>query len=149
MNPRSAATIESLSAWYDNKLSSLSSLTAAHAGDASAGESHISATRDVWAGVASAISTLEKSIKGPYALGDQISLADIHLIAWLARVITVASGLPGANPKGEGEEIDNLEKALRHSVLGSHPTAGAGVGPKVSRPSQQDWKLDAIPKIHS
>ncbi|KAJ9108762.1 hypothetical protein QFC21_000082 [Naganishia friedmannii] len=35
---------------------------------------------------------LEQEIKGPYALGDQVSLADLHIISWLARLVQIANG---------------------------------------------------------
>ncbi|KAK0478380.1 hypothetical protein IW261DRAFT_225543 [Armillaria novae-zelandiae] len=35
---------------------------------------------------------LEKDIIGPFALGDQLSIADIHLSAWLARIAKLAGG---------------------------------------------------------
>ncbi|KAK0506204.1 hypothetical protein EDD18DRAFT_22396 [Armillaria luteobubalina] len=35
---------------------------------------------------------LEKDIIGPFALGDQLSIADIHLSAWLARIVKLAGG---------------------------------------------------------
>jgi len=40
------------------------------------------------------LTELNKEIVGPYALGDQLSLADIHLIVWLARVAKLTGGLP-------------------------------------------------------
>jgi len=40
------------------------------------------------------LTELNKEIVGPYALGDQLSLADIHLIVWLARVVKLTGGLP-------------------------------------------------------
>ncbi|KAJ9125120.1 hypothetical protein QFC22_000074 [Naganishia vaughanmartiniae] len=38
------------------------------------------------------LNKLEQEIKGPYALGDQVSLADLHIISWLARLIQIANG---------------------------------------------------------
>lgn len=40
------------------------------------------------------LTDLNKEIVGPYALGDQISLADIHLAVWLARIAKLTGGLP-------------------------------------------------------
>jgi len=45
-------------------------------------------------------------IAGPYALGDQLSLADLHLMAWLARIVSIAGG------KKEKEGIDKLEDKI-------------------------------------
>nr|XP_019009356.1 uncharacterized protein I206_06005 [Kwoniella pini CBS 10737]OCF48137.1 hypothetical protein I206_06005 [Kwoniella pini CBS 10737] len=44
-----------------------------------------------------AFSRLEGLIKGPFALGDQISLADLHAISWLTRLVTIAGGPPDAS----------------------------------------------------
>jgi len=35
---------------------------------------------------------LEKLIAGPYTLGDQLSIPDLHLISWIAHVVHVAGG---------------------------------------------------------
>ncbi|KAH7916450.1 hypothetical protein BJ138DRAFT_1075366 [Hygrophoropsis aurantiaca] len=36
--------------------------------------------------------TLNKDIIGPYALGDQISIADLHLSAWLTHIVKLSGG---------------------------------------------------------
>jgi len=41
---------------------------------------------------------LSKEIRGPFVLGDQFSISDVHLIAWLARVLH----LSGATAKDDG-----------------------------------------------
>ncbi|KAJ9097380.1 hypothetical protein QFC19_006850 [Naganishia cerealis] len=38
------------------------------------------------------LNKLEREIKGPYALGDHVSLADLHIISWLARLVQIAEG---------------------------------------------------------
>jgi glutathione S-transferase len=45
-----------------------------------------------------ALQALSKEIVGPYVLGDQVSVADMHLAAWIARV----GALVGANPTDTG-----------------------------------------------
>ncbi|KAG7450542.1 uncharacterized protein BT62DRAFT_927819 [Guyanagaster necrorhizus] len=35
---------------------------------------------------------LEKDVIGPFALGDQLSIADMHLSSWLARIVKLAGG---------------------------------------------------------
>ncbi|AAW43687.2 expressed protein [Cryptococcus deneoformans JEC21] len=37
---------------------------------------------------------LEEMIEEPYFLGDQISLADLHVITWLTRLVSIADGSP-------------------------------------------------------
>ncbi|WVN86820.1 uncharacterized protein L203_101993 [Cryptococcus depauperatus CBS 7841] len=40
---------------------------------------------------------LEEMIEGPFTMGDQLSLADLHAISWLARIISIAGGKPVAD----------------------------------------------------
>ncbi|RSH93308.1 hypothetical protein EHS25_007662 [Saitozyma podzolica] len=73
------------------------------------------ASKKAWnEGVPDTLSKLEDSIKGLYALGDQVSLADLHVIAWMARLISLAGG--GPTPGG----VDKLQAK-----------AGGTIGPKV------------------
>ncbi|WWC92799.1 uncharacterized protein L201_007758 [Kwoniella dendrophila CBS 6074] len=69
-----------------------------------------------------AFAKLETLFKGPYALGDQVSLADLHSISWLTRLVSIAGGAPDATG------IDSL---LPH--LG-----GYKFGPKV-RKFWEEW----------
>ncbi|WWD04596.1 hypothetical protein V865_002667 [Kwoniella europaea PYCC6329] len=43
-----------------------------------------------------AFKKLESLFKGPFALGDQVSLADLHTISWLTRLVSIAGGEPDA-----------------------------------------------------
>ncbi|KAH9919087.1 uncharacterized protein B0H18DRAFT_1029102 [Fomitopsis serialis] len=47
---------------------------------------------DAWASVRDVLTQLNRELIGPYALGDQLSLADLHLAAWLARLVSLAGG---------------------------------------------------------
>lgn len=71
------------------------------------------------------LDTLEAKLTGPYALGDQVCLADVHLMAWFARIFAVASGLPGA----PADEVKALNEALAYKGLEKNTV----LGPKVSR----------------
>ncbi|WWD20307.1 hypothetical protein CI109_104783 [Kwoniella shandongensis] len=59
-----------------------------------------------------AFSKLESTIKGPYALGDQVSLADLHAISWLTRLVSIAGGKPDASG------LDTLEPYVGKDTLG-------------------------------
>lgn len=135
-NPRAAATAESLKKWYANKLESEALLVQAYLqGSPDAAQTLFQATKAAWSAAADTVHTLENSIKGPFALGDQISLADLHIIPWLARVSAVASSLPEA---GGASGIDALDNVLKAPHLAGHSTAPNGVGPKVQNaPSSQ------------
>lgn len=59
-----------------------------------------------------AFEKLEGLVAGPFTLGDQISLADLHLISWLTRLITVAGG------KATTEGLDKLEAQVGSKKFG-------------------------------
>nr|XP_018260308.1 uncharacterized protein I303_07226 [Kwoniella dejecticola CBS 10117]OBR82466.1 hypothetical protein I303_07226 [Kwoniella dejecticola CBS 10117] len=69
-----------------------------------------------------AFSRLESLFKGPFALGDQVSLADLHAISWLTRLVSIAGGSPNASG------IDSLTPHL----------GGYKFGPKV-RDFWNEW----------
>ncbi|KAF8328091.1 uncharacterized protein EI90DRAFT_2926466 [Cantharellus anzutake] len=71
-------------------------------------------TRAAWAThLPSILDELNSKIIGPLALGDQISLADLHLMAWLARAVS-ASG--GSNDKEGNDAISKGEEAKEWKV---------------------------------
>jgi len=39
---------------------------------------------------------IEEGLKGPFVLGDHVSLADLHVIAWLHRIVNISGGAPDA-----------------------------------------------------
>ncbi|EIN13777.1 hypothetical protein PUNSTDRAFT_79578 [Punctularia strigosozonata HHB-11173 SS5] len=51
--------------------------------------------KKVWDGVKAPLVALNKEIIGPYVLGDQLSLADLHLAAWLSRVLQLVGSSVG------------------------------------------------------
>ncbi|KAL1951884.1 hypothetical protein VTO73DRAFT_1033 [Trametes versicolor] len=51
-----------------------------------------------WNGLKDVLNTLHQELIGPYALGDQLSIADLHIAAWLARIAFLA----GANASDDG-----------------------------------------------
>ncbi|KAK6908456.1 hypothetical protein I203_102457 [Kwoniella mangroviensis CBS 8507] len=69
-----------------------------------------------------AFQKLESLFKGPFALGDQISLADLHTVSWITRLISIAGGEPDATG------IDSLIPHL----------GGYRFGPKV-RKFWEEW----------
>ncbi|SPO32777.1 uncharacterized protein UTRI_05718_B [Ustilago trichophora] len=93
-NPKSSAVQENLKKWYTDKIDSQSLLTRAYvSGDAEAVQQLVQLTNATWKNVAETLVKLETKVQGPFALGDQISLADLHVIPWLARIAAIASGL--------------------------------------------------------
>ncbi|KAF8227425.1 hypothetical protein L208DRAFT_1424732 [Tricholoma matsutake] len=52
-----------------------------------------SVSRDAWeVALSNTLTKLSREIVGPYALGDQFSVADLHLAAWTARLVKLAGG---------------------------------------------------------
>lgn len=49
-------------------------------------------SKAAWFALRQALLQLNQEIIGPYVLGDQLSLADLHLAAWLARLVKLSGG---------------------------------------------------------
>lgn len=97
-NPKSSAVHENLKKWYADKIESQSLLTRVYVhADADAAQQLIQLTNASWSAVAETLAKLEAKVQTPFALGDQISLADLHVIPWLARLAAVATGSSDAN----------------------------------------------------
>ncbi|ORX37725.1 hypothetical protein BD324DRAFT_623016 [Kockovaella imperatae] len=74
------------------------------------------ASAKIWnTGIPDCLDRLEGLIQddGPFTMGDQVSLADLHVISWLSRVVALA-----ANSK-PALEIDALEKVLGGRKIGN------------------------------
>jgi len=68
--------------------------------------------KSAWGGLGDVLMQLHKEIIGPFALGDQLSLADLHLAAWLARIAKLA----GAAASDDG---DTVTKKLEAHIGGA------------------------------
>ncbi|KAI0651902.1 hypothetical protein C8Q79DRAFT_1005154 [Trametes meyenii] len=64
-------------------------------------EEYLQSAVSEWAGLKEVLDTLNKEVIGPYTLGDQLSIADLHLAAWLARI----GFLAGANATEDGNTV--------------------------------------------
>lgn len=120
-NPKSTAVHENLKKWYANKLASQTIPTTAYLqNDPTAKAELFQLTNQAWSNVAKLLAELEGKVQGPFALGDQISLADLHLIPWLAGVGLVADAIAGSTGGDVVHAID--------TVLAKH---AGHVGPKL------------------
>ncbi|TFK57100.1 hypothetical protein OE88DRAFT_1670814 [Heliocybe sulcata] len=73
-------------------------------------EEYFNTAKLVWeTNLRNVLTRLSKEMIGPHALGDQLSLADLHLGAWLARLVTLAGG--DISDKGD-VAIGKLEKHI-------------------------------------
>ncbi|KAI8995674.1 hypothetical protein BD414DRAFT_527757 [Trametes punicea] len=64
-------------------------------------EEYLQSARAAWDRLKDVLLTLHKDIIGPYSLGDQLSIADLHLAAWLARIASLA----GAEASEDGNTV--------------------------------------------
>ena len=108
-------------------------------------EAFLALSRQQWSQVVDVLSAIEKGVTGPYALGDQVCLADLHLTAWLARLMAVAS-----QAEGKEDEVAALEKALQHECLRDNAFASRGLSDKVRHYEGQHnpCKLTHLTNLH-
>ncbi|OBZ79484.1 hypothetical protein A0H81_01075 [Grifola frondosa] len=64
-------------------------------------EDFLQGAKTAWTGLKDTLMQLHKEIIGPYTLGDQLSVADLHLAAWLARI----AHLSGATVTQDGNTV--------------------------------------------
>ncbi|KAH9178693.1 hypothetical protein EDB89DRAFT_1927998 [Lactarius sanguifluus] len=62
-------------------------------GGKKAREEYFEKTKAAWeVGLALVLTKLSKELVGPFALGEQISIVDVHLAAWLHELVTLSGG---------------------------------------------------------
>jgi len=80
-------------------------------------------------GLKEVLEKVNKELVGPYALGDQLSLADIHLAVWLARIAHLSGALPSDDGNSVIEKIEVLvgtRFAKDISIVEARRRAGLG-----------------------
>lgn len=87
-----------------------------------------------------AFAELESSIVGPYTLGDQLSLADLHVGVWLARLVQLTSGPAATDPKKWPEALATLAKPIGGDFK---------VGPKVTAFWNEIIAREAFKKVYA
>jgi len=95
---------------------------------------YLEKANQVWkVGLKEVLEKVNKELVGPYALGDQLSLADIHLAVWLARIAHLSGALPNEDGNTVIEKIGgvvgvqfvkdvSIVEARRRAGLGSAVT---------------------------
>ncbi|PWN26575.1 hypothetical protein BDZ90DRAFT_221785 [Jaminaea rosea] len=160
-NPRTQQQSAALIKWYDDKLAEEKPLVDAYIrGDAQAIAGLAAAGQKAWQHVPVVLDAIEAELAGqgaaagdsaaaaasgsaggPYLLGGQLSLVDLHVGAWLARILAVAEGMAGG-AKG----IDALKQIL------AQESGNKGVGARteaywkalMGRPSFQEVYKDGL-----
>ncbi|GAA5863422.1 hypothetical protein JCM3774_005286 [Rhodotorula dairenensis] len=113
-----------LSEFYATKLKENGNLLALLEGKGDSSEVEAKANA-LWQNVAETLAYLEAQldVKAPFLLGDQVSLADLHAGAWVARILACAGATAIAEPAA-------ALAALESNLPGSGSTA---IGPKTKR----------------
>jgi len=100
---------------------------------------YLEKANQVWqVGLKEVLEKVNTELVGPYALGDQLSLADIHLAVWLARIAHLSGALPSDDGNSVIGKIEGLVgtkftkdisivEARRRAGLGS-PASFPGMG---------------------
>ncbi|EJF66744.1 hypothetical protein BD309DRAFT_973410 [Dichomitus squalens] len=110
-------------------------------------EEYLKSSHAAWTALKDVLITLNKEIIGPYALGDQLSIADLHLAAWLSRI----ASLSGATPAEDGTSVlgkieahvgDEFTLPKEFSVVEARRRAGLVAGN--IEPSERQNKLAAF-----
>jgi len=106
--------------WLEKKIATGDLLAALNESDKSeselseagkkAREEYFEKTKAAWdVGLALVLTKLSKELVGPFALGEQISIVDVHLAAWLHELVT----LSGGNARDNGiAAISRLEEHI-------------------------------------
>ncbi|CAE6395776.1 unnamed protein product [Rhizoctonia solani] len=105
-------------------------------------EGYFAKSKGAWeVSLPKALATLEDSIVGPYTLGDQLSLADLHVGVWLARIVMLAAGEEAAKDlKKLPELLSTLAKPIN--------SAEFKVGPKVTKFWNEIIARDGFKKVY-
>lgn len=78
-------------------------------------DGYLSRARNMWEiTIPSVLTRVSEELIGPYALGDQVSIADIHLSAWLSHLVKLAGG----SPSDDGDiAIKRVEKHIGNEFV--------------------------------
>ncbi|GAA5830858.1 hypothetical protein JCM11251_001099 [Rhodosporidiobolus azoricus] len=96
--------------------------------------------QQLWQNIGKTLSILERKFDGdaPFLVGDQISLADIHVASWLARILAAA----GAT------SVSDIPSAL--SKLESNlPSPNNKIGPKLSKWTEEVFQRESFKELYS
>jgi len=76
--------------WRDKKMAIETALRVFSGDDV---DEYLARSKDMWeVTIPGVLTKLNKELVGPYALGDQVSIADLHLSAWLSHLVKLAGG---------------------------------------------------------
>ncbi|KAG2072618.1 hypothetical protein BDR04DRAFT_1141575 [Suillus decipiens] len=71
-------------------------------------DEYLSRSRNMWEiTIPDVLTRVNEELIGPYALGDQVSIADIHLSAWLFHLVRLAGGSPSDDGDVAIKRVEN------------------------------------------
>ncbi|RDX55810.1 hypothetical protein OH76DRAFT_1396154 [Lentinus brumalis] len=110
-------------------------------------QEYLRSANSAWSNLKDVLSALNKEIIAPFVLGDQVSVADLHLAAWLARI----ASLSGASVSDDGNTAvakieahvgDSFSLSREFSVAEARRRAGIPV--TGVEPTERQSKLAAF-----
>ncbi|CAE7230630.1 unnamed protein product [Rhizoctonia solani] len=105
-------------------------------------EAFFAQSKEAWeVALPKAFATLESSIVGPYTLGDQLSLADMHVGVWLTRLVQLSCGKGATDEKKWPELLSTLAKPIASPEF--------KVGPKVTKFWNEIIARDGFKKVYA
>ncbi|KAM0787382.1 hypothetical protein ACM66B_003467 [Microbotryomycetes sp. NB124-2] len=106
--------------FYETKIKENGGLLAIYEGKADA-SGFYKTSQEAWKNLSKLVTVLESKLKAQYLVGDQISLADVHVGAYFARILAVAGA----------ENIAEVSNGSAINKLNAQLVDGAKVGPKL------------------
>ncbi|PCH33676.1 hypothetical protein WOLCODRAFT_22163 [Wolfiporia cocos MD-104 SS10] len=110
-------------------------------------EAYFSDATTAWAGLQGVLIELNQEIIGPYVLGDQLSIADLHLAPWLARLVKLSGGTiadDGNIAVGKLEEHVSVGFSLPQDVAVTESRRRAGLPIPDPESSERQNRLAAF-----
>ncbi|KAK4049035.1 hypothetical protein OIV83_004396 [Microbotryomycetes sp. JL201] len=108
--------------FYENKIKENGGLLAIYEGKADAAGFY-KLSQDAWANLSKLVTLLESKLAAQYLVGDQLSLADIHVGAYFARIFAVAGA----------EKVSEVTDGTAVNKLNAQLVNGVKVGPKLEQ----------------
>ncbi|KAG0708834.1 hypothetical protein DFH29DRAFT_343541 [Suillus ampliporus] len=98
--------------WREKKMEIETVLSVFSGGDV---DGYLSRSKKMWeVTIPGVLTRVNEELIGPYALGDQVSIADIHLSAWLSHLVRLAGG----SPSDDGDvAIKKVEKHIGNGFV--------------------------------
>ncbi|GAA5849826.1 hypothetical protein JCM8547_000578 [Rhodosporidiobolus lusitaniae] len=131
---------EKLNVFYAKKIKENGDLRAIFEGKADGSEAQ-KLGQQRWTDVSKLVNELEKKFEPdtPYLVGDQVSLADLHVGAYLARLLAI-SGATSISSSDVPESVAKLDENL---------TDGVKVGPKLTKLLEALFERESFKKVYA